>query len=100
MLKKLIYADFRKNNSIFAAAISVDQKNRGISARTPRANTAETSGRNTLPALLRRSTQADSSAGVRQAVRDIRWQHLAAQNYCSYGGFLIFGPTGAKHREN
>jgi len=49
MVKISIAVDFRKNNSIFAAAISVDQKNSGITAHTPRANTAETSGRNGAP---------------------------------------------------
>ena len=55
MVKKLIYADFRKNNSIFTAAISAAYKNSGITARKPRANTAETSGHNVRPTLSRQT---------------------------------------------
>ena len=64
MVKIYIAVNFRKNNSIFAAAISAadqsDQKNSGISASTPRADTVETSGNNgkPRPAPLRRSAQA------------------------------------------
>ena len=59
MVKKLIYADFRKNNSIFTAAISAAYKNSGITARKPRANTAETSGRDGAPcsAATKRSSR-------------------------------------------
>ena len=65
MIKISIAADFRKNNSIFAAAISAAQKNSGISASTPSANTAETSGHNGAPlkhtALPRATTTKRSS---------------------------------------
>ena len=47
--KKPIASDSRKNNSVFAAAISAALKNRMITARMPRANTAETSGHNGAP---------------------------------------------------
>ena len=49
IVKKIIYADSRKNNSIFAAAILATKINSGITARTPRANTAETIGHNGAP---------------------------------------------------
>ncbi len=68
MVKKTIAADFWKNKSIFAAAISAadqsDQKNSGISASTPRAETVETSDHNGAPmkhtALPRAATTKNS----------------------------------------
>jgi hypothetical protein len=54
MFKISIAADFRKNNSSFAAA----QKNSRITAHTLRANTAETSGRNGAPFPTTSNAQA------------------------------------------
>ena len=67
MVKKFIYADSRKINSVFAAVISVAYKNSRISARMPCTKTAETSGRNpprpSLPSQTLRPRCGNSSAG-------------------------------------
>ena len=57
MIKISIAADFRKNNSIFAATISAAEKDSGITPRTPRANTAETSGHTALARHVKRSSR-------------------------------------------
>ena len=71
-------------------------KNCGITERTPRANTAGTSRHAALPRRNEalRPPCGDSSAAVRRAVRDTRWQPLEVQNYCSFSSFLFFDPTG------
>ena len=51
--------------------------------------------RPSLPSQTLRPPCSDSSAGVRRAVRDIRLQHLAAQNYCGLSSFLFCNHTGA-----
>ena len=70
MVKKLIYADFWKKNS-------------GISACMPRANSAETSGHNALPAPPSNDETLklpcdDKGAGGHRAVRDTRWRRRDA----------------------
>ena len=93
MIKISVLADSRKKQQHLRSRDPGCLKKTGISAHTPRANTAETSGRNARPALPRQTLNprcGDSSAGDRRAVCDIRRQCPAVKNYCSFSSFLFF----------
>ena len=78
-------ADQKKAKLLLARHAPTPPKRSGTMLALPRPS---------LPRKTRRPLFGDSSAGVRQAVRDIRWQHLAVLNYCSFSSFLFFDHTG------